>query len=50
MDKLLELLQPKSYVSKIRSYCRDCNSEKLIQKFGEVEKNSYISRVEIKDR
>lgn len=47
MSKLLELLQPKGYVSKIKLYCIDCQTEKFVKKFGEVNKNDYISRVKI---
>lgn len=48
-DKLLALLQPKEYKSKIKLYCKD--SEFIIKKynnsFGDVENKSYISRIKI---
>lgn len=33
-QKLLELLQPKDYVSKIKLYCYDC--EVIIKKYSEI--------------
>lgn len=39
-QKLLELIQPKGYVSKIKLYCHDCKFS--VQKFGNAIDNSYI--------
>lgn len=50
MSKLVSLLQPKDYKSKIKLYCKDCDSKIIVQKFGQVEKLPYISRVEIKEK
>lgn len=44
-EKLLSLLQPKDYKSKIKLYCNKC--EFSINKFGSVKKNSYLCRVKI---
>ncbi len=47
-EKLLTLLQPKDYVSKIKLYCRDCKFN--VQKFGQLNINSYIAKqIEIKE-
>ena len=47
-QKLLELVQPKDYKSKIKLYCRDSNFE--VKKFGQLENKSYIcKRIEIKE-
>ena len=47
-QKLLELVQPKDYKSKIKLYCRDSNFE--VKRFGQLENKSYIcKRIEIKE-
>ena len=47
-EKLISLLQPKDYKSKIKLYCSD--SEFSVQKFAQEENKCYISRIEIKER
>ena len=47
-QKLLELLQPKDYKSKIKLYCRNCKFE--VKKFGSLENKSYYRKIiEIKE-
>lgn len=41
-EKLISLLQPKDYKSKIKLYCND--SEFSIQKFVQLKNNHYICR------
>lgn len=41
-EKLLSLLQPKDYKSKIKLYCND--SKFSIQKFAQLKDNQYICR------
>ena len=41
-EKLISLLQPKDYKSKIKLYCND--SEFSIQKFAQVKNNNYICK------
>lgn len=45
-EKLISLLQPKDYKSKIKLYCN--NSEFSIQKFAQLKDNQYICRGIIK--
>ena len=45
-QKLISLLQPKDYVSKIKLYCRDC-TEPLIRKVEEQIPRE--KKIEIKD-
>jgi len=47
-QKLLTLLQPKDYVSKIKLFCPYSNFS--CRKFGQSEKLPYISRIIIKPR
>lgn len=48
-EKLLELVQPKDYVSKIKLYCH--NSKLEVVKFGSLENREYICRrIKIEDR
>ena len=44
-QKLLELLQPKEYKSKIKLYCRDSNFEieKHKDSLGSLDNKSYIA-------
>ena len=42
MLKLISLLQPKDYKSKIKLYCS--NNEFSIKKFGNLNNNSYICK------
>jgi len=46
-QKLLNLLQPKEYKSKIKLYCRD--NEFKIKKFGDLKNIPYICRIKIED-
>lgn len=46
-EKLLQLLQPKEYVSKIKLYCREKKVENLVQKFGGIDKKPYIHQIKI---
>ena len=48
-QKLLELLQPKEYKSKIKLYCQDSNFEikKYKDSLGSLENKSYICRIKI---
>ena len=51
-QKLLELLQPKDYKSKIKLYCQDSNFEikKYKDSLGSLKNKSYIcKRIEIKE-
>jgi len=45
-EKLITLLQPKEYISKIKLYCRDC-TEPLIRKVEEQIPRE--KKIEIKD-
>lgn len=40
----------KTYKPKFILCCKDCDSKIIVQKFCQVEKKPYISRVEIKER
>lgn len=49
-EKLISLLQPKDYISKIKLYCRDCETkgiiaEKVKQEFAIREKKIIITDV-----
>ena len=44
-EKLLSLLQPKDYKSKIKLFCNKC--EFKVNKFGSVNNSSYLRRVKI---
>ena len=44
-EKLVKLLQPKEYKSKIKLYCQNSNLE--IQKFAQKENKDYLSRIKI---
>lgn len=46
MSNLVELLQPKDYKSKIKLFCREkeFKTENFIEKFGNLNNNSYICR------
>ncbi len=41
-EKLISLLQPKDYKSKIKLFCRE--KEFKIEKFAQVKNNSYICK------
>lgn len=41
-EKLISLLQPKDYKSKIKLYCSD--NEFSVQKFAQLKDNQYICR------
>ena len=41
-EKLISLLQPKDYKSKIKLYCSD--SEFSVQKFAQVKNNNYLCK------
>jgi len=47
-QKLVSLLQPKDYKSKIKLYCLD--SKFNVQKFGSLIIKPYICQVEIKEK
>lgn len=47
INKLLELLQPKDYVSKIKLYCYP--HEFKLNRFGSVENIPYLRQIEIKE-
>ena len=46
MSNLVKLLQPKEYKSKIKLFCREkeFKTENFIEKFGNLNNNSYICR------
>ena len=44
-EKLLSLLQPKDYKSKIKLYCNKC--EFKVNTFGNVRNNHYLCRIKI---
>ena len=46
-QKLISLLQPKDYVSKIKLYCKDCKFSP--EKFVYMERKDYIRRVIINE-
>ena len=50
MSNLVELLQPKDYKSKIKLFCREkeFRTENFIEKFGNLNNNSYICKRRIK--
>lgn len=45
-EKLINLLQPKDYKSKIKLYCSD--NEFSVQKFAQLKENQYICKRIIK--
>jgi len=45
MSNLLKLLQPVTYKSKLKLYCKDSKLEVI--KFTELENKSYISQITI---
>jgi len=45
-EKLLSLLNPKDYVSKIKLYCKDCKTENLVQKIDK-ESKEHTKRIKI---
>ena len=45
-EKLISLLQPKDYKSKIKLYCSD--SEFSVQKFAQLKDNEYICKRRVK--
>jgi len=46
-EKLLSMLQPKGYVSKLKLYCY--SSEFSVVKFGQLENKAYISQIKIEE-
>lgn len=46
-EKLLQLLQPKEYVSKIKLYCLEKKVENLAQKFGSIINKPYVCKIKI---
>ena len=46
MSNLVKLLQPKEYKSKIKLFCREkeFKTENFIEKFGNLNNNSYICK------
>ena len=46
MSNLVKLLQPSTYKSKIKLFCREkeFKTENFIEKFGNLNNNSYICR------
>ena len=50
-EKLISLLQPKEYKSKIKLFCREkeFKTENFIEKFGNLNNNSYICRIKIEE-
>ena len=47
MSNLVKLLQPSTYKSKIKLFCHE--KEFKIEKFGNLNDNSYICRIIIKE-
>lgn len=47
-EKLIALLQPKDYISKLYLYCLDCKVETLITKVSKEPKLSKQKIIEIK--
>ena len=47
-EKLISLLQPKDYKSKIKLFCLE--KEFKIEKFAQEKNKLYISRIEIKEK
>lgn len=48
MSKLLELLQPKNYKSKLKLFCWEIKTEKIVpKKVVCVERKDYICRIKI---
>lgn len=46
MSNLLELLQPKDYKSKLRLFCREIKTEKILPtKVAQEENKPYICRI-----
>lgn len=43
-EKLISLLQPKDYKSKIKRYCNDCKVNNLVNKFCSLDNSTYICR------
>ena len=52
MSNLVKLLQPSTYKSKIKLFCREkeLKKENFIEKVAQEENKCYISRIEIKER
>jgi len=49
-DKLLSLLQPIEYKSKIKLYCKDCKTKIIPQKVAQLKDNTYICKtIKIKE-
>lgn len=48
-QKLVSLLQLRDYKSKIKLYCKDCESKIIVQKFGSLIIKPYICQVKIQE-
>jgi len=49
-EKLLTLLQPVEYKSKIKLFCRDKKTEEnLVEKVANIKLNNYLRIIEIKE-
>ena len=48
-EKLISLLQPKDYISKIKLYCRNCETEGIIVEKVKQEQKPREKKIEIKD-
>lgn len=46
-EKLISMLQPKEYESKIKLYCNMCQFN--IKKFAQLENNKYLRRIKIEN-
>lgn len=44
-EKLLSLLQPKDYKSKIKLYCNPYKIQNLVKKVGNVVEKDYICKI-----
>ena len=51
MSNLVKLLQPSTYKSKIKLFCREkeLKKENFIEKVAQVKNNNYICRIIIKE-
>ena len=51
MSNLVELLQPSTYKSKIKLFCREkeFKKENFIEKVAQVKNNYYICRIKIEE-
>lgn len=46
-EKLLSLLQPKDYVSKIKLYCKDCETKGIIVEKVQQDTKPRVKRIKI---